>query len=628
MISDDQKEEVKARADIVEIIGESVALRRSGRSFMGRCPFHDDATPSFSVTPDRQGYRCFGCGASGDVFTFLQEHRGMEFLDAVRYLAARTGVHLREVREEEEEDPEERFLADVNAFAQSWFQAQLEDPETGREARDYLDGRGIDAETRERFGLGWAPDEWRAFRDAAGAHGIDDADLLRMGLLTRSVRNPTGEPYDAFRRRVIFPIRDRRGRTIAFGGRVLGDGHPKYINTAETPVYTKGEHLYGFDRSRNEIRREGEALLVEGYMDLVSLAAAGFPNVVASLGTALTPEQAALLASRTQRVLILYDSDSAGLKATFRVADVLLGSRIQPFAVTLPEGEDPDTLVRREGAAALRRALGDALDIVDLKLKILDDRGRLSTSAGKRDALDRLLPTLRATVDESLRDIYIGEVAERLAMRRETIEEELARAAPTRVFPGAAPAGFGAGGGAVSPGGSLRAGGQQAVRRSLAAPTPHGAGWRILRILACDRERRHEHLTTILESIGPEDFKNEAERFIFQTFVDDPDLAAPPPEAPPEVARLLEELLAEVTDPEELTSAGRVLHASVDRLAEDRLHDEMDRIQEAIEATDDVDEKRRLLGEKTRLREEASALAVRWAPALRKHARGLNEPSR
>ncbi len=327
-------------------------------------------------------------------------------------------------------------------------------------------------------------------------------------------------------------------------------------------------------------------------------------------------------------MLILYDSDTAGLKATFRVADVLLGSRIQPFAVTLPEGEDPDTLVRREGAAALRRALGDALDIVDLKLKILDDRGRLSTSAGKRDALDRLLPTLRATVDESLRDIYIGEVAERLAMRRETIEEELARAAPTRVFPGTAPVGFGARGGGVSPGGSLRAGGREAVRRSLAAPTVRGAGWRILRILACDRERRHEHLTTILESIGPEDFKNEAERFIFQTFVDDPDLAAPPPEAPPEVARLLEELLAEVSDPEELTSAGRVLHASVDRLAEDRLHDEMDRIQEAIEATDDVDEKRRLLGEKTRLREEASALAVRWAPALRKHARGLNEPSR
>ena len=212
-------------------------------------------------------------------------------------------------------------------------------------------------------------------------------------------------------------------------------------------------------------------------MDLVSLAAAGFPNVVASLGTALTAEQARLLAGRTQRALILYDSDAAGLKATFRVADVLLAARVQPFAVTLPSGEDPDTLVRREGAEALRRSLADALDIVDLKLKMLADRGRLSTSAGKRDALDRLLPTLRATVDDSLRDIYIGEVAERLGMRRQTIEEELAPATPApRSAPSASP--------------HARPTGRPAERAADLRRAPRGPGWRILRILARDRERR------------------------------------------------------------------------------------------------------------------------------------------
>lgn len=618
MISDDQKEEVKARADIVEIIGEDVKLKKAGNSYMGKCPFHEDSTPSFSVRPDK-GYHCFGCDASGDVFTFLQEYRGMDFVDALRYLAARTGVHLREVKEERDEDPEARFLADVNAFAQAWFAEQLADPAEGRRAREYLDRRGIDAATREKFGMGWAPDEWRAFRDAAAGHGIGDADLLRMGLLKRSSKNPSGEPYDMFRGRVMFPIRSRRGHPIAFGGRILGSGKPKYVNSTETPVYTKGEHLYGFDLSRRKMRDDG-AMLVEGYMDLVSLAAAGFDNVVASLGTALTPEQATLLKrfGKASRVLILYDSDPAGLKATFRVADVLLAAGLQPFAVTLPPGEDPDTLVQSQGAEALRSHLKDALDIVDLKLKILGDRGRLSTSAGKRDSLDRLLPTLRATDDELLKGIYIGQVADRLGMRRETIEAELDKAArsprPSYSAPPVAP----------RPAPVI-----SATPRRLEEQRPHsGPGWTILRILARDRERRHEHLNSILESIGPEDFKNEAERSIFQSFVDDPELTAPPEGLDPGAVRLAEELLAEVSDPDELASAGRMLHDSVNRLAEDRLHHEMDRLQRAIEDTDDVDEKRRLLLEKARLREEVSAIGIRWAPALKKHARGFNEPSR
>lgn len=617
MISDDQLEEVKARADIVDIIGEDVELKKSGSSYMGKCPFHEDSTPSFSVRPGA-GYHCFGCQAKGDVFTYLQERRGLDFMEAVRYIAARTGVQLREV-EREEEDPEVLFQRGVNAFAQDWFIARLSDEAEGRRAREYLDRRGIDAETREAFGIGWAPDEWRAFRDAAAAHGIGDDDLLRMGLLKRSSKNPSGEPYDMFRGRVMFPIRNHRGMPIAFGGRVLDGGHPKYVNSTETPVYTKGKHLYGFDRARRKMRGEG-AMLVEGYMDLVSLAAAGFHNVVASLGTALTSEQARLIKQMggAERVLILYDSDRAGLRATFRAADVLLAEGLEPMAVTLPPGEDPDTLVQEQGREALERHLADAIDIVDLKLKILADRGRLGTSAGKRDSLDRLLPTLRATSDDLLRGIYIGQVADRLGMRRETIEAELAKAPrEPRGLPSSAST-------PTRPAAARRGPPQQAEPRWSRS----GPGWTILRILARDRERRHEHLNSILESIGPEDFKNDAERSIFQTFVDDPDLTGPRDGLDARAVQLLDELLAEVSDPDELASAGRMLHDSVSRLVEDRLHHEMDRLQRAIEDTDDVDEKRRLLLEKARLREEASAIGIRWAPALKKHARGFNEQSR
>lgn len=617
MISDDQLEEVKARADIVDIIGEDVQLKKSGSSYMGKCPFHEDSTPSFSVKPGA-GYHCFGCGAKGDVFTYLEERRGLDFMEAVRFIAARTGVQLREV-EREEEDPEVLFQRGVNAFAQDWFIERLTDATEGRRAREYLDRRGIDAETREAFGIGWAPDEWRAFRDAAAGHGIGDDDLLRMGLVKHSSKNPSGEPYDMFRGRVMFPIRDLRGRPIAFGGRILGDGRPKYVNSSETPVYTKGEHLYGFDRARRKMREDG-AMLVEGYMDLVSLAAAGFDNVVASLGTALTPEQAGLIKrfGKADRVLILYDSDAAGLKATFRAADILLAAGLEPMAVTLPPGEDPDTLVQKQGREALERHLADALDIVDLKLKILADRGRLSTSAGKRDSLDRLLPTLRATTDDLLRSIYVGQVADRLGMRAETIEAELAKAPrEPRGLPSTPP---------PPPRGAPveRGPAKQANPRWARS----GPGWTILRILARDRERRHEHLNSILESIGPEDFKNDAERSIFQTFVDDPDLTGPRDGLDARAVALLDELLAEVSDPDELASAGRMLHDSVSRLVEDRLHHEMDRLQRAIEDTDDVDEKRRLLLEKARLREEASAIGIRWAPALKKHARGFNEQSR
>ncbi len=427
MIPDDQVEEVRARSDIVAVIGEHVPLKRAGKDYRALCPFHEEKTPSFYVVPAKGFYKCFGCGESGDLFSFVMKRMGLDFTEAVKYAGRKAGVAVREVKRRPEYQDPNRPLYEANAFAREYYREQLGDEEAGRLARDYLRDRGIDAETAERFGIGFAPDEWRGLRTAAARHGIDDAILLDAGLVTTSERSE--EPYDRFRSRIVFPIEGLTGKVIAFGGRLFGQGKgAKYLNSPETPVYHKGEELYGLNRARHEIRKEGAVLLVEGYTDVVSLVAHEVANVVASLGTALTSVQARLLARFASRAFLLYDSDMAGLRATFRAADILLGAGIHPSVVTLPPGEDPDSVARHEGREALLRYVSDAVDVLDRKLQILATRDRLSSIDGIRDAVDRLLPTLRATRDPALRDIYISRVAAETGVRRETLEEEIARA--------------------------------------------------------------------------------------------------------------------------------------------------------------------------------------------------------
>src|SRR5690606_1174596 len=307
---------------------------------------------------------------------FLMERQGLDFVEAVRYVAARSGVELRETRRRPEEDDPNRPLYEINAFAREGFRGCLLDEAGGAGARAYLERRGVSPEIAERFGLGWAPDEWRAFREAAAKHGLDEELMLELGLLGRSERSP--EAYDRFRGRVIFPIESLAGRVIAFGGRVIAERKdaPKYLNSPESPIYHKGLELYGLSWARHAIRREGVALVVEGYMDAVSLAAHGLEHVVAPLGTALTPEQAGLLTRFTTRVVLLFDSDPAGLKATFRAADVLLEAGLHPAVATLPEGEDPDTIVRTQGPDALARFVDQAGDAMDRKPRSLEARNR------------------------------------------------------------------------------------------------------------------------------------------------------------------------------------------------------------------------------------------------------------
>jgi DNA primase len=428
-IPDHLVEEIRQRADLVEILSEHTRLKRTGKTWRGPCPLHGGEGPNFSVDPAKGFYKCFVCGEAGTVYNFMMKHLGMTFPEAVRWTAARVGVEVPDERDQQrdrEEDPN-RVLYEVNGFAAKWFREQLAAP-GGQRARDYLTKRGITPESIERFGLGWAPEEWDALGTAARKAGFHTADLLALGLV-KEAKKTGREPYDAFRGRVIFPIEDLGGRVLAFGGRVLEqvEEHvPKYLNSPESPVYTKGRTLYGLGWSRGSIRKEEVALVVEGYMDYVSLAAHGITHAVAPLGTAMTDEQASLIANYTSRAILLYDSDKAGLKATFRNGDQLLRAGVEVLVATLPEGEDPDSLVRAQGADALRRYLDDALDVMERKLQLLDRRGAFTSIKGTRRAIDVLLPTVRAARNEVVRGLYLKRMSDRTGVPVESLTAEAA----------------------------------------------------------------------------------------------------------------------------------------------------------------------------------------------------------
>jgi DNA primase len=508
MIPEPIIDEVRARADIVEVVGEVVPLKRAGKDFRALCPFHHEKTPSFYVVPAKGFYKCFGCGETGDVFTFLMKRDGLTFQDSVRELARRVGVDVPDPRAGREADEPNRPLYEAVAFAADYFCRQLHDADAGAKVRRYLDERGIPAAAVERFGLGYAPESWNALREAAHRHGIEDDVLLAAGLVKESERGD--EPYDRFRQRLIFPIAELGGRVVAFGGRIMGrqENAPKYLNSPETPIYHKGDLLYGLNWAKGAIRREGAALLVEGYMDYISLAARGIEHVVAGLGTALTVAQANLLARYSGKALLLYDSDAAGLRATFRTADALLQAGVHPLVVTLQPGEDPDSIVRRGGADALAPQLDRALDVLERKLQMLDERGFFDDIEGVRRALDRLLPTLRATVDPALRDIYTARVAERTGVRRETLERELDRASMPHGASGEA----------------------RPVRRSSAgqgagdmqrpAPRQDWAAERLLlMVLLTDQSRGGE----ARRLVAPEDLRDARHREIYQALLEQAD---------------------------------------------------------------------------------------------------------
>ncbi len=579
-MSDSLVEDIRARADILEIVGEYVQLRRSGKSYRGPCPLHGGDGPNFAVDPQRQIFKCFVCGEGGDVFGFIMKHLGFDFPEAVRYVGARVGIEVPD-REERREDPYAP-LRGVLAFAAEWFRDRLREP-AGAGARDYLQGRGLSLEEALDFGLGYADDEWRALRSAAARHGIEERALLELGLLATSER--AEEPYDRFRGRLMFTIHDLRDRPIGFGGRILdaASDAPKYINSPESPVFHKGKELYGLNRARHAMRREGHAAIAEGFTDVIALHRAGLGFAVAGLGTSFTADQARRIGRYTKRAYLLYDSDLAGLRATFRTGDILLAAGVHPMVVSLPSGEDPDSLIRRDGPTAIRQLLDDAVDLLERKLQILRREGYLDRVEGRRRAVDGLLSTLRAVSDPALRDIYVDRAVEGLGIRRETLVDEIARlerSRPRRRSPSAEP-------------------GRAPRGPSPASRTEHD----FLLLLVRDPTLTRQ---AVRVGLAPDHMSDPRSRELFEILaaasdegVDSPDWASASAAAG-ELAKTLRE------SDRELPDAARVFDAVVRRLLYRRHRERIEEIGRAIELAE-PEQQRRLLDEKQELVRELRA---------------------
>ena len=426
MIPDELVEQVRDSADLVGIIGEAVELKRTGSDYRGPCPFHGGTHRNFAVIPKKGRYYCFVCHESGDVFSWLMKRLGMDYPTAVREVARRVGIVIPERAARVGPDPLEPLFGAV-AVAQDWFTRQLLESAEAEHAREYLRGRDISLDTAAMYGLGYAP-PGKAFLAAMSTLGLDPRVLLDAGV---AAARDDGTVIPRFRSRLLFPIHDLRGRVAGFGGRLLGPGEPKYLNSPENQIFHKGRQLYNLHQAKGAIRKEETVVLVEGYFDVLRLVLAGIEHVVAPLGTALTADQATLLRRFAPTAILLYDSDQAGLRATFRAGDELLRHSVRVRVATLPSGEDPDTLVRTGGAAALEPILADAIDLLERKVQLLEQKGWFEGVDHQREALDRLLPTLRAAADPITRDLYVKEVSERTGVTREVLLQQVTRPEPS-----------------------------------------------------------------------------------------------------------------------------------------------------------------------------------------------------
>lgn len=421
MIADETVERVRAAADIVAIIGEFVPLKRSGGEFRGACPFHGGKNPNFSVSQKRGSYHCFVCHESGDVFTFVRKRLGLEFTAAVKMVGERAGIEVIDApRRAQVADPNEPNW-ELLSTAGEWFREQLASP-AGLAAREYLTSRALDDAACVRFGVGFAPRDNQAMRRYLHGLGFDDTRQLDAGLL--ALRDGDAEPRVRFRGRVMFPILDELGHHVGFGGRAMGDATPKYLNSPESAVFQKRRTLYGMHTARQAMRRNSRAIVVEGYLDAIRLALAGVEEVVAPLGTALTEDQASLLMRYSNEVFLLYDSDEAGQKATFRSGLELLRHKAVVRVVSLPDGEDPDTFVRAHGRSALESHLSQAIDLFDRQVQLLERLGWFADLRHRRRAIDKLLPTIRAARDPLTRDLYITRLADVSQLDKSIIASE------------------------------------------------------------------------------------------------------------------------------------------------------------------------------------------------------------
>ena len=429
-------QDLLARTDLVELIDARVPLKKTGRNYSACCPFHQEKNPSFTVAPDKQFYYCFGCGASGNAVGFLMEYEHMNFPEAVKQLASRAGMEVPESRPETAADKQRKdrlqSLYDLLSRAERFYSQQLRQAPEKQKAVSYLKNRGLSGEIAKKFAIGFAPPGYDNLINGLSLTESALEQALTAGLLVR--REDTGRVYDKFRDRIIFPIRDSRGRTIGFGGRVLGDGKPKYLNSPETPVFHKGQELYGLWEWRQSRDRSDRLYVVEGYMDVIALTQHGVPNVVATLGTATTEDHARKLFRQVNEVILCFDGDKAGVRAAWRALESLLpalddGKQVR--FLFLPDGEDPDTLVRAQGPEALR-ALTDQADTLSTYLfRHLSEGLDLNTVDGRARLARLALPYL----DKPAGPVYRALLTEELARLTRLDKESLSQLKPAKPEP-------------------------------------------------------------------------------------------------------------------------------------------------------------------------------------------------
>lgn len=421
-------EQLKTSIDIVHVVQGYVRLRKSGSSFIGLCPFHQEKTPSFHVRQSPAYYYCFGCGAKGDAISFVQNLERLSFPETVKLLAERYGIPLPKTESTPEADQtarERQALLEIHDKAADIFRSQLTGSSEGKQALSYLKERGLSDQTIEKFGLGYAPGFSDNLIRRLNGHFSSEL-LIKSGLIQTG---ESGRPYDRFRRRVMFPIRNESGKIVAFGGRIFGEGQPKYLNSPETPIYSKSRTLYALDVARDSVRRKSFAILVEGYMDCIALHQAGIDNVIASCGTSLTELQAKLLARFSDRIVVNFDPDTAGSAATLRSLDIFLEQNFKIRVLALPGGDDPDAFIKRQGVAAYSALLEKAPAYFDYLLRKSRQDSDLRSVEGKIQAVNRVLPYLAKISNRMERVEQTKRVAEFFGFEESIIREELKKTA-------------------------------------------------------------------------------------------------------------------------------------------------------------------------------------------------------
>ncbi|NLP27346.1 MAG: DNA primase [Clostridia bacterium] len=417
-IPDEIIQKIKNENDVVDIVSEVVRLKRSGRNYMGLCPFHKEKSPSFSVSSDKQIYKCFGCGEAGNVFTFLMKYRNMDFIEAVKYLADRANITI-EYNDDKTRAYEEqkKRLYKLNVEAARFFYSNLVKK---KKAQEYFTARGISVSTMKRFGLGFAPDSWHSLLDGLKRKGYTELDMLNLGLIIKSEK---GNMYDRFRNRIMFPVFDYSGRVIGFGGRVLDDSKPKYLNSPESLIFQKGINLYGLNFAlKNKSNRT--FIIVEGYMDCISLHQYGITNVVASLGTALTERQAKLLRRYADKIIMAYDADGAGQAATIRGMEILRKEGLDVRIMSMPSGKDPDEFIRANGKEAFLRIADKAMSLIDYKIKKAAEGVNFNDSQEVIKYIKKATEVL-AELNPVEKDVYIKRMSQETGVKEQAIYDLL-----------------------------------------------------------------------------------------------------------------------------------------------------------------------------------------------------------